>query len=61
MQHSMASSLQDEAIKSLGFRMGVPPNFFILPSVHLRVITGTRGNIRKSRHLIPRDRSDWQI
>ncbi|KAF3050215.1 hypothetical protein E8E11_009300 [Didymella keratinophila] len=41
----MASSLQDEAIKSLGFWMGIPPNFFILPSVHLRVITGTRGNL----------------
>ncbi|KAF3042390.1 hypothetical protein E8E12_007075 [Didymella heteroderae] len=41
----MASSLQAEAIKSLGFWMNIPPSFFILPSVHLRVITGTRDNI----------------
>ncbi|KAH6616723.1 hypothetical protein C7974DRAFT_50939 [Boeremia exigua] len=42
------SSLQDEATRSLGHWMGIPPTFFALPSVHLRVITG----IRSENHLI---------
>ncbi|KAF1355615.1 hypothetical protein EJ07DRAFT_181948 [Lizonia empirigonia] len=36
----MASSLQDEAIRHLGSRMNIPPSFFMLPGVRLRVVAG---------------------
>jgi hypothetical protein len=37
---SIASSLQDEAVRALGFRLGIPPSFFMLPAIRLRVIAG---------------------
>ncbi|KAJ4993002.1 hypothetical protein SVAN01_01354 [Stagonosporopsis vannaccii] len=40
----LVSSLQDEAIRSLGYWMRIPPHFFALPSAHVRVITGTKGS-----------------
>ncbi|KAF9697138.1 hypothetical protein EKO04_004929 [Ascochyta lentis] len=36
----MATSLQDEAIRALGFWMNIPPTFFMLPDVRLRVVAG---------------------
>jgi hypothetical protein len=47
----MASSLQAEAIRCLGYHMKIAPGFFLLPPVHLRVITGTRGDICKSNKM----------
>ena len=44
----MVSSLQAEAIRCLGYYMKIALGFFVLPPVHLRVLTGTRSDIRKS-------------
>lgn len=48
---SMASSLQDEAVRSLGLWMGVPPTYFMLPDVRLRVVArdGSRSKLTIDR------------